>query len=73
MIVKVKVIPRSKKSSVETRDNDSLVVRVVSAPEKGKANDELIALLADYYSTKKSSISIKHGQSKRIKLVETLT
>jgi hypothetical protein len=45
-------------------------VKVTAPPEKGKANDAVIEILADYFDVPKSSISIIGGKSTRVKLVE---
>jgi uncharacterized protein (TIGR00251 family) len=40
-----------------------------SPPVDGKANDELIALVARHFACRKSAVSIKRGASGRMKLV----
>lgn len=57
--------------SVESRDDGSVVLRVrVSAPpDKGKANKAVIALLAERISVAKSSISVKSGETARLKVL----
>jgi uncharacterized protein (TIGR00251 family) len=70
MIVRVRVVPRSKKRAVSDLGNNSLRVRVLSPPTQGRANKELIALLAQYYKRSKSSITIKKGTTSRDKLIE---
>ena len=43
--------------------------RVRSAPIDGKANEELIALVAEHFQCPKSAVSIKSGAAGRIKVV----
>lgn len=73
MIVKVKVFPRSSKSCVDGYRGDILIVRVNSAPEKGKANKEVLELLAKYFKVSRSEILIKKGLSTTHKIVEIAT
>lgn len=44
-------------------------VSVVSPPEKGKANREVVAALAEYFGIPSSCVRIIHGQKSRLKLV----
>jgi hypothetical protein len=45
-------------------------VRVAAAPERGRANDALIALLADALAVGKERVRVVSGHSSRRKLVE---
>jgi uncharacterized protein len=66
----VKVKPNSKRQSIEEQPDGSLTVYLKSPPVDGKANEELIALLAEKFNVPKSKITIKAGLSSRNKLVE---
>ncbi len=68
--LRVKVKPNSKQQEIYTAEDGSLVVRLKSPPIDGKANEELIKLLAAEFQVAKSSIRIKAGQSSRQKLIE---
>lgn len=68
----IRVVPRSRKPEVIDLGNNRLKVRVVSPPAEGRANDELIGLLARRYKRSKSSIIIKKGLKSRDKFVEIL-
>lgn len=70
MMVKVRVIPRSRKNAVIDLGKSLLKVRVLSPPTDNRANNELIEVLARYYNTSKSSIKIRRGLKSRVKLVE---
>ncbi len=72
MIINVKVIPNSKKQEIKKED-DVLKIKLMSPAVKGKANKELIELLAKYYNTKKSFIKIKKGNSSKEKVIEVNT
>ncbi|AHJ30475.1 hypothetical protein NSP_41750 [Nodularia spumigena CCY9414] len=47
-----------------------MIVRLKSPPVDGKANEELIKLLAEKFHVPKSHIRIKSGVSSRQKLIE---
>lgn len=66
----VKVKPNSKRQSIEEAADGSLIVYLKSPPVDGKANAELIELLAKKFNVSKSKISIKLGGASRNKLVE---
>ena len=66
----VKVKPNSKQQKIEEAADGSLTIHLKSPPVDGKANEELIKLLAERFNVPKSSISIKSGLSSKTKLVE---
>ena len=68
-IIQVKVIPNAAQNKIEGWREDVLRVRIRAVPEKGKANEALIAYLAENLDISKSSISLVSGQSARIKRV----
>ncbi|MBN8715257.1 MAG: DUF167 domain-containing protein [Xanthomonadales bacterium] len=61
--------PRSGRSSLVLGGDGTWLARLKAAPVDGKANQELIALLAAQFGCSKSAISIKSGLSGRVKLV----
>lgn len=67
---KVKVKPNSKVPKVEENTDGSLTVHLKSPPIDGKANEELIRLLAEKFDVPKSYVTIKLGLSSRHKLVQ---
>ncbi len=69
-IFKVKVKPNSQQQSIEVEADGSLKVCLKSPPVDGKANQELIKLLAKKFNVKKSEITIKSGLSAKNKLIE---
>lgn len=66
----VKVKPNSKQQNIQEAADGSLIVHLKSPPVDGKANEELIKLLAEKFNVSKSQITIKSGLSSRTKLVE---
>ncbi|MEB3342782.1 DUF167 domain-containing protein [Okeania sp.] len=69
-IFQVKVKPNSKQQSMETEADGSLKICLKSPPVDGKANQELIQLLAKKFNVKKSEVTIKSGLYSRNKLIE---
>ncbi|MFW6161063.1 MAG: DUF167 domain-containing protein [Acidobacteriota bacterium] len=67
-LIKVKVQPRSKFQSLQRKASDRFFIRVVSAPEKGKANQEAAELLAGYLGIPPSQVKVVKGASSRHKL-----
>lgn len=65
----VKVIPKSGRSELK-RVGNALKAWLHSAPEDGKANEELVRILADKLSIKKSSVTIVTGKTSRNKVVD---
>ncbi len=70
MRIKVKVIPGAPKAQIMVISKEELKVKVKSPPDKGKANRELIELLAEHYGVAKSYIRIIRGETSRNKVVE---
>lgn len=69
-ILKVKVYTRSSRPRVETADGETFKVYVSTAPEKGKANAEVIKVLAAHLGVKKSALVLVSGQTSRDKLIK---
>lgn len=69
----VRVKPNSKQQLIQEAADGSLTVYLKSPPIDGKANEELIKLLAEKFKISKSQITIKSGLSSRNKLVEINT
>jgi len=69
-IISVKVKPNSQQQKITEAEDGSLTVRLQSPPVDGKANQELIKLLAKKYQVRKSEITIKSGITSKHKLIE---
>ncbi|MEI6329406.1 MAG: DUF167 domain-containing protein [Pseudanabaena sp. ELA645] len=63
----VKVKPNSKQQSIIEEEDGSLTVHLKSPPVDGKANKELVELLAEKFGVAKSHIAIQMGLTGRIK------
>lgn len=69
-IVSVKVKPSAKQQSIRHEADGSLTIHLKSPPVEGKANRELIQLLAKEFDVPQSWIRIKAGAGSKMKLVE---
>ena len=67
--IAVKVKPNARSSSLEEIDGVWLA-QLKAPPVDGKANAELIALVAERFHCRRSGVVIKSGASGRMKLVE---
>lgn len=72
-VIRVKVKPNARASSLEQLADGSWLARVRSAPIEGKANGELIALVADHFRCPRAAVSIKSGAASRTKLIRIET
>ncbi|MEO8440041.1 MAG: DUF167 domain-containing protein [Spartobacteria bacterium] len=57
-------------SLLEEVANGLWLARLKASPVDGKANKEMIALVAEHFACSKSAVSIKSGAASRLKLVE---
>lgn len=69
MIIEVKVKPNARASRLSRQEDGRWLAELKSPPVDGKANAELIALVAEEFGCKKAAVSIKTGASARLKRV----
>ena len=69
-VLRVKVKPNARESTLVQESTGSWIARVRAAPVRGRANEELIALIAKHFGCPKAAVSIKHGSSGRTKLIQ---
>ena len=69
-ILQVKVRPGARTSSLEEQPDGSWRAELRAPPVDGKANAELIALVAKRFGLRKAQVTIRSGASGRMKLVE---
>jgi uncharacterized protein (TIGR00251 family) len=72
MIIKVRVIPNSKRSEVISRVGSILRVKVIAPAVDGKANEELCDFLADFFDVKRSMVFLRKGERGREKTIEVI-
>jgi uncharacterized protein (TIGR00251 family) len=69
VMIQVKVKPNARVSKLDQAADGTWLAQLKSPPVDGKANEELIALVADKFECRKSAVTIKSGASGRMKLV----
>lgn len=70
MILRVKVKTRSRSSDLAQAADGAWTARLKSPPVDGKANAELIGLIAARFGVARAAVAIKSGAGARLKLVE---
>lgn len=70
MLISVKVKPQSRVSELTPVGDGTWLAQLKSPPVDGKANAELIALVARQFGCAKAAVSIKSGAGARLKLVK---
>ncbi|MGV8024942.1 MAG: DUF167 domain-containing protein [Anaerolineaceae bacterium] len=66
----IKVIPNSPKTEwIGFMDNGVVKIKVKGAPEKGKANYELIRYLEELFNVKKGDVILTAGSTSKLKHV----
>jgi uncharacterized protein len=68
-LIQVKVKPNSRTSQLVQCEDGTWLAQLKSLPIDGKANEELIALVATQFKCRKADVSIKSGASGRTKHV----
>jgi len=68
-VIRVRVKPNARSSSLVQLADGSWMARVKAQAVEGKANKELVVLIASHFRCAKAAVSIKSGASGRIKLV----
>ena len=68
-VITVRAKPRSPVSSLEMEPSGNWIARLRSSPVDGKANTELVGLVAKHFGCPQTSISVISGASARLKLV----
>lgn len=68
--IKLKVIPGASNSAIKGWMGDTLKIRVSAAPEKGKANKEVLGLLSKALSVQINELNLISGQTSPHKTIE---
>lgn len=69
-VFRLHVQPGAGKTAVVGRHGDAIKVRVAAPPEGGRANDAVVALVAQTFDVKLASVSLVSGQTSRAKKVQ---
>jgi uncharacterized protein len=70
VILRIKVKPNSRTSSLIQEADGSWRAQLRAPPVDGRANEELVVLIATHFKCRKAAMVIKSGASGRIKLVK---
>ena len=73
IVIEVRVKPGSRRSALERQADNSWVATLRAPPVDGKANTELIALVAHQFGCSKSAVTIRTGASARVKRLQIET
>ena len=68
--VQIRVKPNARVSQISRAEDGSWLAQIKSPPVDGKANAELVALIAETFGCRRSAVSIRSGASGRTKLVD---
>jgi len=69
LMLNVKVVPGASRSRVAGRYGDGVKVQVSAAPEKGKANEAVLEVLAQWLGVRQSQLGIAKGHTQPRKTV----
>jgi len=69
LLIEVKVRPNARVSLLEQGDDGRWLAQLKAAPVDGKANEELLALVARHFGRPKAAVSLRSGASGRLKRV----
>ncbi|MFM9887433.1 MAG: DUF167 domain-containing protein [Burkholderiales bacterium] len=67
--LRIKVKPNARASEMTEQMDGTWLAQVKSAPIDGKANEELVALVARHFKLRKAQVIIKSGASGRLKTI----
>jgi uncharacterized protein (TIGR00251 family) len=68
--LEVRVKPKAKVAGLEEQPDGTWIARVKAPPVEGKANQALIALVAEHFGVRKARVTIRIGGTSRIKQLE---
>ncbi|MBX3620577.1 MAG: DUF167 domain-containing protein [Rhizobacter sp.] len=68
--LQVKVKPNARTSTLEAQPDGTWLAQLKSPPVDGRANEELVALVARHFGCRKAQVRIRSGASGRLKLVQ---
>ena len=68
--LRLRVAPGAARPAVVGRHGDAWKVRVAPAPERGRANDAVLDLLAEALALPRASVALVSGAGSRNKIVE---
>ena len=70
VMLQLKVKLRARVSELSQAADGTWIAKLKASPVDGKANEELVALVAERFQCPKAAVTIKAGMSGRTKLVK---
>jgi uncharacterized protein (TIGR00251 family) len=70
MMIKVRVIPNSKRNEVVSRIGSILRVKISAPAVEGRANEELCDFLSEFFEVRRSHVFLRKGERGREKTIE---
>ncbi|OGL95618.1 hypothetical protein A2348_01870 [Candidatus Uhrbacteria bacterium RIFOXYB12_FULL_58_10] len=67
MIVTIHAKPGARKNEIVWLDENTAKASVTAPPERGKANEAIIGLVAEHYNVSKSCVRLVRGATTRVK------
>ena len=68
--LRLRVSPGATRTEIAGRHGDAWKVRVSAAPERGRANDAVVGLIAERLHLPRTAVSLVSGRTSRDKIVE---
>jgi len=68
----VRVVPRANRNEIVGVQGDTLKVRLTAPPVEGKANEALVAFLAQRLGVRKSQVEVVAGGTSRRKMIRVI-
>lgn len=68
--LRLRVVPGSKSAGIVGRHGDAWKLRVAAAPERGRANDAALRLLAETLRVRPADVRLVSGHASQDKIVE---
>ncbi|HSC89696.1 MAG TPA: DUF167 domain-containing protein [Polyangiaceae bacterium] len=68
-VISLKVKPNARRSRLEEQPDGSYRAELAAPPVDGKANEELIRLVAEHFGVPRRLVTIQSGAGARLKLV----
>ena len=70
MVLQIKVKPNARASVLEETSPGVWLAQLKAPPVDGKANAELLRLVAQHWGCRKSAVTLKSGATSRVKWVQ---
>lgn len=68
--LRMKVKPNARSSEITPGDDGVWQVKLKAAPVDGKANEELIRLVAEHFGVRRADVTLRSGAGSRLKLIQ---